>query len=222
MAGYALLRQANESGQPVANLITIARLPLLLVVVLLLYTSNPVGRMLSILGLGLLILMDTFDGVVARARHEVSLMGSVFDIMVDRTVELVLWIVYADLRLVPVAIPIIFVVRGTVVDALRSLHVGAGTAPFMAMRTTWGRWLVGSPLMRSTYGVSKLLAFTGLALTHTLAAYATQGVVEVSTVHVYALVALVTSWISVALCLARGLPVVLELLPSRSKTREAI
>jgi CDP-diacylglycerol--glycerol-3-phosphate 3-phosphatidyltransferase len=200
-----------------ANIITIARLPLLIVIVLLFYSTAPVARLASVLLLVLLIAMDTIDGLVARARNEVSLMGSVLDIMSDRAVELVLWVVYADLRLVPVAIPVIFVLRGTIVDSLRSVHVSAGTAPFKGMRTSIGKWLVGSPFMRSAYGISKLISFTGLALTHTLAAYAVNGVVAQTTVERSLMIFAVTSWISVAFCLARGLPVVIEAMPSAVK-----
>lgn len=196
-----------------ANLITISRFPLLIVVVLLLYSVSPVARLATVVLLALLIGMDTLDGIVARARNEVSLLGSVLDIMADRAVELVLWICFADLGLIPVAIPIIYVLRGTVVDSLRSVYVGAGQAPFRAMRTRLGRWLVGSHLMRSCYGVSKLVSFAGLALTHTLAAYAARGGVDVGLVRLSSLVFGITSWISVGFCLARGLPVIIEALP---------
>ena len=205
-----------------ANLITIGRFPVLITVVLLLYAANPLARFVSIPLLVILIGMDSLDGVIARARKEVSLMGSVLDIMVDRAVELVLWICYADLRLIPVAIPIVYVLRGTIVDSLRSIRVKEGQMPFKAMRTRLGKWLVGSPFMRTPYGVIKLVSFAGLALTHTLAAYATRGAVSFSTVDTSSLIFNVTSWISVAFCLARGLPVIIEALLSLGEAKETI
>lgn len=198
-----------------ANLITLARFPLLIVIVLLLYASSPWVRLASVAALVLVILLDTVDGVVARRRHEVSLMGSVLDIMADRSVELVLWICYAHLHLIPVAIPVIYVLRGTVVDSLRSVHVGAGTAPFKSMRTGLGRWLVGSPFMRTSYAVSKLLAFTGLGLTNGLQAFAARGFVSGEIAGTCLWVANVFAWISVAFCLARGVPVIVEAFPRR-------
>jgi CDP-diacylglycerol--glycerol-3-phosphate 3-phosphatidyltransferase len=197
-----------------ANIITVARLPLLIAIVLLFYSPSPVVRLISVVLLVVLIGMDTLDGLIARARNEVSLMGSVLDIMADRAVELVLWVVYADLGLVPMAIPIIFVLRGTIVDSLRSVHVSAGTAPFKGMRTGIGKWLVGSPFMRSAYGISKLISFAGLALTHALAAYAALGTVSDAIVGQSLTLFLITSWISVAFCLARGLPVIVEAMSS--------
>ena len=196
-----------------ANLITIARFPLLLLIVLLLYATTPLARLATVVLLVVLIAMDSLDGIVARRRGEVSLMGSVLDIMADRAVELVLWVCYAHVGLVPVAVPIIFVLRGTVVDALRSVYVSAGTAPFKGMRTSLGSWLVGSPVMRSTYGVAKMLSFTGLALTHSLSAYASRGAVGASAVETVHLMFTVTTWIAVGFCLARGAPVIIEALP---------
>jgi len=203
-----------------ANLITIARFPLLLAIIAMLYTASPLVRLITVPLLGLLIAMDSLDGMVARARNEVSLMGSVLDIMADRAVELVLWIAYAHLLLVPVAIPIIYVLRGTVVDSLRSVHVREGTAPFKSMRTRLGKFLVGSPPMRTGYAVSKLISFAGLALTHSLGAFAEQGVVTDQAVHLSRFIFNVTSWISVALCLVRGVPVIIEALPVLSAQDE--
>ncbi|MFH1084708.1 MAG: CDP-alcohol phosphatidyltransferase family protein [Chloroflexota bacterium] len=197
-----------------ANLITLARLPVLLAIVLLLATPSPAARLANVPLLVALILMDTLDGVVARRRHEESLMGSVLDIMADRAVELVLWVCYAYYRLIPLAIPVIYILRGTIVDSLRSVGVSEGQAPFKTMRTSLGRWLVGSPWMRSSYGVAKAFAFAGLALTHALAAYAAHGAVSISAVEASRVICNVVSWVAVALCLARGLPVVVEALPA--------
>lgn len=205
-----------------ANLITIARFPLLIAIILLLYAHNPLARIAAVPLLLILIAMDSLDGMVARARKEVSVLGSVLDIMADRAVELVLWVCYAHLGLIPVAIPVIFILRGTVVDSLRSLHVREGEAPFDAMRTELGKWLVKSRFMRSTYGVSKLISFAGLALTHALAGYAERGVIVSDIVRISSLVFSITSWISVGFCLTRGLPVIIEALPvlgGRAETR---
>jgi CDP-diacylglycerol---glycerol-3-phosphate 3-phosphatidyltransferase len=202
-----------------ANLITVLRFPVLLAIVLLFSAASPAVRLLNIGLLVLLILMDSLDGIIARRRNEVSLLGSVLDIMADRAVELILWVCYAHLRLIPVAIPLIVILRGTVVDSLRSVHVSAGQAPFKAMRTPMGKWLVGSPVMRSSYGVVKLVSFAGLALTHALAAYAVQGSVGPGVVQTSLVVFNITSWLAVLLCLVRGVPVVVEALPAFRKPR---
>jgi CDP-diacylglycerol--glycerol-3-phosphate 3-phosphatidyltransferase len=193
-----------------ANLITIARFPLLILIILLLYMPSPVARLISVALLGLLIGMDSLDGLVARARNEVSLLGSVLDIMADRSVEQVMWVVYAHLGLVSVAVPIIFILRGIIVDALRSVHVGEGQTPFTATQTRIGSWIVGSPWMRSSYGIVKLFAFAGLALTHALMAYVSRGTVAEGSANIVWMVFRILSWIAVAFCITRGLPVIVE------------
>ena len=204
-----------------ANAITLARFPLLVVVAILLYMPSAGARLVAAGLLVTIIIMDSLDGLVARARHEESVLGSLLDIMADRAVELVLWVCYADLGLVSVAIPIIYIIRGTVVDGLRNIHVGEGTAPFKVMRTTLGRWLVASPAMRTGYAISKLLSFTGLAVAHALAMYAAKGVVHAETVAVVRLIFLISSWVSVAFCLVRGIPVVVEAVPALRGSRAA-
>ncbi len=193
-----------------ANLITVARLPLLVGIVLCLYSPSPTLRLIAVPLLVVLITMDTIDGFIARRRGEESVLGSVLDIMADRVVELVLWVVYAHLRLIPVAVPIIYIMRGITVDSLRNMGASEGTAPFKTLQTRLGAWLVGSPWMRSTYGVSKLISFAGLAIAHTLAAYAVRGVVSENLVRLTLTIFNITTWISVTFCLVRGLPVIIE------------
>lgn len=204
------LSSRTHEDETVANLITVSRFPVLIALVLLLFSSSPGARLSAVFVVVLLIGMDTLDGMVARRRKEESLLGSVLDIMADRAVELVLWICFAQLGSISVAIPLIYVLRGVVVDSLRSVHVSSGSAPFKAMRTRLGIWLVGSPAMRSSYGVSKLISFTGLALTHALALYAAHSQVAPGLVDTLGLIFTITSWISVAFCLARGIPVIIE------------
>lgn len=207
-----------------ANLITLVRFPLLIAVVLLLYVGHPTPRLIAVPLVIILILMDTLDGIVARARKEVSVLGSVLDIMADRSVELVMWVVYAHVGLIPVAIPIIYILRGVVVDALRNMHVSEGQAPFDTMTSKVGRWLVGGRVMRSSYGFTKALSFAGLALTNALAIHADGGTVLGTHLGPYALSLLVfrvMSWLAVALCLLRGIPVLIEAAPLLAGAQEA-
>lgn len=187
-----------------ANWITIARIPLLGIIIALLYSASATAQLSAAPLILVLILMDTLDGVLARARGETSLLGSVLDIAADRAVEYALWVVFAHLRLISVAIPLIVVIRGTFVDSVRSVAPARGLKPFELMRSKVGRFLVGSPWLRAPFGVVKAVAFILLALAHgldTLGHGAAGGV---------ALAAQSASWIAVAFCLARGLPVLIE------------
>jgi len=197
-----------------ANTITILRLPLLLIVIILLYVQSPGWRLAATPLIVLLILMDTVDGIIARARDESTLLGSVLDIMADRTVELVLWICLSDLGLVPVVIPIIFVARGTIVDALRSVHVSEGQRPFDSVQHPISRALVKSPWMRTSYAVTKCVAFAGLALTSALGLYAAQGTVSQAVVDGTRVAFQAVAWLATAYCLARGIPVIIEAISS--------
>ncbi len=188
----------------VANLITVLRLPLLVVVVLLLYFGGAVGQLIDALLIIVLILMDTLDGIVARWRGEETLVGSALDIAADRAVEIVLWVTYAHLGLIPVVIPLTVIIRGALTDSIRGVALQHGQSAHSMMRSSWGRWLVASGPIRTGYGVVKAFAFTLLALALGLktGGYAAWYNVWVA--------ASAFSWLALALCIVRGLPVLTE------------
>jgi CDP-diacylglycerol--glycerol-3-phosphate 3-phosphatidyltransferase len=192
-----------------ANTITLARLPLLIVIVLLLYLGSPAIQAATAALVVILILMDSLDGIIARHRQEVGMLGSKLDIAVDRIVEIVLWVVYANLNLISVAIPIIVIIRGGLVDTVRSFSLVYGETSFGMMQTRWGRWLVGSSFMRTTYGASKATAFTLLAL-----ALGLQGLWAGTPKEGWAdalwFLARALSWIAAIICIIRGAPVLVE------------
>jgi CDP-diacylglycerol--glycerol-3-phosphate 3-phosphatidyltransferase len=187
-----------------ANLITLARLPVLLVLVGLLFVpSFPAG----VTGVGLLVvlyLMDWFDGYIARLRREVTEMGAVLDIALDRAVENILWIAFMYIGMVPLWVPIVFLIRSFVVDGIRSVALTRGKSGFGMMHSAWGRFLVASRFMRAFYGLAKALVFGLLYLTHVLA-------IKYPTVP-----ATLHPWnqglifLAAGLCVLRGIPVVLD------------
>jgi CDP-diacylglycerol--glycerol-3-phosphate 3-phosphatidyltransferase len=186
-----------------ANAITAARFPLLGLLVILLYIGVPLARTVAVPVLIVLLTMDSLDGIVARYRNETSLLGSVLDVASDRTVEQVLWIVLADLDLIPIVIPLIIIPRGILTDSIRSVAVSRGIEPFKMMRSSLGKFLVQSQVMRISYSACKAVAFVGMACTYTL-----QGLGYAwSTVW---LISLLGSWVALAVCLLRGIPVIIE------------
>jgi CDP-diacylglycerol--glycerol-3-phosphate 3-phosphatidyltransferase len=192
-----------------ANTITLARIPLLIVVVVLLYLGSPAVQVATAGLVVVLIFMDTLDGLVARRRQEVGMLGSKLDIAVDRIVEQVMWVVYAHLNLISVAIPIIFLIRGGLVDTVRSFSLIWGETSFGMMQTKWGRRLVASGFMRSTYGISKALAFCLLALVLGLRGL-WAGTAKATWAEAIWIVAVILSWIATAICIIRGAPVLFE------------
>jgi CDP-diacylglycerol--glycerol-3-phosphate 3-phosphatidyltransferase len=177
------------------NAITLARLPMLLASVAMLYRGTPGLRLAAAALVAAGLLLDTADGIVARRTGRTTLLGSVLDIAADRAYELTLWLVYADLDLVPAAIPVIVIVRTTLTDALRAVGVAAGEAPFAQARSGLARRLVSGAPMRTAYSGAKLVAFTGLALA--LALGRQDWLPPLRAV----------AWIALGLCLARGAPV---------------
>ena len=158
-----------------ANLITAARIVLLLITVGFIYLSlphegspgEPVWALVSA-GLTLVVFLgDAVDGVVARARGEANELGAVVDIAGDRIVENVYWVVMAHIGLLSVWFPLIMLVRSFTVDALRSLALAEGKTPFgekTMMTSRLGRWLAASRLHRGLYGGAKVVMFIWLLL----------------------------------------------------------
>lgn len=186
-----------------ATLVTLSRFPLLAFVIVTFYRSTPAMRLIGVGVLLVGLLLDTVDGMIARKRHETTLVGSVLDIAADRTYELVLWICFAERGLIPMVIPCIVVARTALTDALRSVDVARGVAPFAQLRSRAAQFLVASSWMRSGYGVSKVVAFCGLALVLAVGSGATYAAWLTAMVGVMA-------WVTVVLCVARGVPVIVE------------
>jgi CDP-diacylglycerol--glycerol-3-phosphate 3-phosphatidyltransferase len=188
-----------------ANLITLARLPLLVAVLaILLYTSTWHWQLVGLGLLGLLFLMDWIDGIVARQRRQTTDLGAVLDIALDRTVENLLWIAFMRLDLVVFWVPVIFLVRSFVVDGVRGVALSRGKAGFSMMHTPWGRFLVASRFMRGFYGLAKVATFACLWLTHALALQDPRYLVSLQPLY-QSLV-----WLTVGLCIVRGFPVLLD------------
>jgi len=192
-----------------ANLITLSRLLLLLVVAWLFYQPPTAWSFASFFLIIFIFVSDGLDGYVARKRNETSLFGALFDIAGDRIVELTLWIVAADTDLVPVWVPLVFIIRGVIVDTIRSSNtVAQGTTPFASMRSPIGKLLVAGKFMRILYAVAKGSAFAGLALQVPFPAL----LPELWAVVGWPLTALTYFFVylSVLLCVTRGLPVIAE------------
>jgi len=197
-----------------ANLVTLSRLILLLVVVWLFYQPVTSWSFASFFLIIFIFVSDGLDGYIARKRNETSLFGALFDIAGDRITELTLWFVAADTNLVPIWVPLIFIIRGVIVDTIRSSKaVAEGVAPFALMRSRLGKFIVAGKFVRSLYAVAKAAAFAGLALQVPFPVLLPDlwgRVGWLLTALTYFFV-----YLSVALCIVRGLPVVAEFVHSQ-------
>ena len=218
--GRRIGRSTDQETRPrtMANIITVGRLILLFVVVAMIY-QWPVE--LALVSMALLIVVfagDGLDGWVARRRNSTSQFGAVFDIAGDRIVETVLWIVFANLSLIPVWAPLAVVTRGGVVDALRSLSYSEGMTAFgerNMMRSPITRWLTAGRFMRGFYGWAKAAGFIFLA---GFVGYQRPGAADTWLDAVYDNdlirgLGWLTVWLAFALMLIRGLPVIVDAWP---------
>lgn len=197
-----------------ANLITFGRCLLLLVLLLVVYQGTPQMQLLNAPLVLLMISLDGVDGWVARRRGEESVFGATFDIAADRIVENVLWVVLAHLGLIGVWVPLLFIIRGNLVDAIRSRGAAEGTAAFDMLQTPVGRFLVAGRFMRAFYAVVKAATFAWVLLWQPFPELAPEFWAQWSDpIQALSLTLVV---VSAALCVIRGLPVVAEFVSTRS------
>ena len=199
-----------------ANLITVARTLLaFLAVAMLRWHTWEIYVGVALLTL-LLIWMDAWDGWVARRRNEASKAGAVFDILGDRVVEMTYWIAFASFGWIPVWVAVLVSARGILVDGFRALALERGLTAFGAtsmMRSRVGALLVSSRWSRGAYGLGKAAAFTLVIL-----AFAPGWQPPLKTTLLWLATACV--YATVALCVVRGVPVLVEgrrfLVPGRA------
>jgi len=113
------------------------------------------------------IALDGLDGYVARTRGLATPLGAQLDILGDRVVENLFFTFFAVSGLVSLWVPVIFFVRGTLTDFLRSLASRAGRSGFGQngmIETGWGRALVASRASRGAYAALKCVCFCYLGL----------------------------------------------------------
>lgn len=191
-----------------ANVVTLLRLLLLFVLVSLIYRASPEWQLVNAPLLLVIIALDALDGYVARRRGESSVFGSIFDIAVDRVVELILWVALGHIGLVPIWVAMVFIIRGVMVDAIRYAAISRGETAFGMMRSRWGRFLVAGTFMRGLYGIIKAATFGWILLLQPWPALLPDFWSRWS----HALVAgtAVLVGLSVFLCILRGLPVLVE------------
>jgi CDP-diacylglycerol--glycerol-3-phosphate 3-phosphatidyltransferase len=221
-----------------ANLITAGRVGLVFVAVGLLYTRTVWGAVTAFVLVLSAIIMDWLDGFLARRTHSDTPFGAVMDILGDRIVENTLWIVFAHLRLIPVWVPIVVVVRGFVTDAFRSVALTQGETPFgekTMIKSRLGRLIVSSRSSRALYAAAKVVAFCYMILYFALLQdmpTPPAGFIYTQTFYVrtwlfegpfpaYA-VGLAIVYFTVALCVIRALPVVQDGLAQVRRLKERL
>lgn len=189
-----------------ANFITIFRIFLVFIAVYLIFTGTPAAYVWALILTIVAFILDGVDGYVARKFHEESKLGAVLDIMSDRIVENIYWVLFAVLGWLPIIFPIISIVRSFVVDSLRSVAMGQGYTAFGAtsmQKSKIGYFICSSKFTRISYAVAKVLAFILMIISKMPNLNYSIGEVIDSVAYFMAIVAIV-------FCVLRGLPVVFE------------
>lgn len=187
----------------VPNAITIARVFLALGAVSLCWSSSDAVLWTCFFLTVMIIWGDGLDGYFARKLNQATKLGAILDIAGDRVVEMAYWIVFAILGWIPAWIPLLFLVRGTFVDAIRAQASEQGKTAFgekTMMESPLGKFLVSSNFSRGTYAVVKAVAFCLLIAARTKLCQSTL----VPTIAIYC------AYASAAFCIIRGLPVLVE------------
>jgi CDP-diacylglycerol---glycerol-3-phosphate 3-phosphatidyltransferase len=154
------------------------------------------------------IALDGLDGYLARRRNLATPLGAQLDILGDRLVENLFFTFFAVAGLVSLWVPVLFFVRGTLTDFLRTLAARAGRVGFgrhSMLETWWGRTLVASRASRAAYATLKCVCFCALGLLLAVRHLPAAGFEPVLTSAVQALTGL-----TLAFCLLRAVPVLWE------------
>ena len=202
-----------------ANLLTILRMILTVFAIELLFSGRPDFAITSVFLTLFVIILDGLDGVVARALNEQSKFGSVFDILGDRVVENLYWIAFAVIGWVGVWVPMVVVARGILTDGLRSIALAQGYTAFGSstmMQNKFFHFLTASRFSRAVYGFAKTLVFIMLIIANipnmeyfdgmTVNSFLFYSNIQPCLIKI----ADILVYITVAMCIIRGVPVLIE------------
>ena len=153
----------------IPNIISICRtlLAIVLALVVLKDSTNPKLLAFAFWTTWFVIILDGIDGIIARKLNLASDFGAFFDIACDRIVELTYVALFVTLKWIPFWILVIFLVRGILVDGIRSFAQKEGKTAFgkkSMMESKLGNFLTSSRFMRASYGGIKAIAFAFMFL----------------------------------------------------------
>ncbi len=155
---------------------------------------------------GLAFALDGVDGFLARKYKAASKLGATLDIMSDRIAEYSYWILFAVMGWISIVFPLIAIVRGVIVDSIRSVAASYGYTAFgekSMQEDEIYRFICCSKFVRIWYAVAKVGAFMLIIL------YNVPSMDYYVSKFWYVFAAIFTE-MAILLCVLRGLPVVFE------------
>lgn len=186
-----------------ANIVSISRIFVAFASLGLLFLNTTSAYIWAVILAAIAFSMDALDGYLARKFSQASQLGAVLDIMGDRIVEAIYWIVFAALGWLPVIFPIICVTRAFITDNIRSMALTKGMTPFGMQTTNWGKFICASKFMKTTYAVAKVAAYILIIVAHT--PELAQNIAKQTET-----AAIILAWVAIIFCVVRAIPVVAE------------
>ena len=167
--GGGLVRAFEREGHVTPNQVTAVRVVAAFAAVgLFTFFGNALAADLAAVALTIAaIALDGVDGYLARTRGLATPLGAQLDIVGDRIVENLFFMFFAVSGLISFWVPVLFFVRGTLTDFLRSLAARSGRVGFGSnsmLETWWGQTLVASRASRAGYAILKCVCFCCLGL----------------------------------------------------------
>lgn len=184
----------------IPNIITLIRLILALITFgLLLHTNN---YWLCLYLTIFVIVGDYLDGLAARKLNQSTKLGAWLDIASDRFIEFGYWTVFIALKILSPWVLLIYLLRGIFVDGIRAIANSQGYTAFSTesmMQSPIAKFIVEGRFIRFSYAVLKLVTFVLLIF---VLIYPADTMLKNSTD--------ICIWLSVFICLARGIPVITD------------
>jgi len=147
-----------------ANIVSLLRIVLLFIFIFLIYFGAREVKAISVFLCPLIFLTDYIDGYIARRYGMETKLGSYLDLLGDRVTEIVLWLFFLYLQMIPVWAPLIIFIRGFAVDYVRLKAKKKGKTVYGMLSSRAGKLLVSSSISRGGYALLKLILFTTLSL----------------------------------------------------------
>jgi len=144
-----------------ANLVTSIRIGLLFLVVSIINIGTPMANFAAACLCGIVFILDSADGILARKLDCCTEFGGVLDVAGDRIVENVLWILFTVKGVFPIWMSVAVITRGFIVDGFRSYALSKGYTTFSMMQAGISWLLVASPASRGIYNTLKMGLFIG-------------------------------------------------------------
>ncbi|MBR9680723.1 MAG: hypothetical protein GOU98_02770 [Candidatus Altiarchaeota archaeon] len=147
----------------IPNFLSLSRIVLVNVHVFLMYFSLIDPKISVIVPFFIIVVTDRLDGVIARKFNMKTPIGDVLDVVGDRVVEMVYFVYFSSIGLIPFWIPAIFVSRGVLVDGLVGFVRSKGFTRLSFTNQGLMGFITTSNYGRAASAGAKLLTFTALS-----------------------------------------------------------